>query len=109
MRRDLLADQRRVVEETHAYLGWYLQTKAEEGQSSGSITREDLRDLLQTYLAGRPRAQELADEVYSAITDRVLCMVEREDAFEFGVQSLREYFAAIHIFEPHAQRKWELP
>ena len=52
----LLADQRRVVEETHAYLGWYLQTKAEEGQSSGSITREDLRDLLQTYLAGRTRS-----------------------------------------------------
>ncbi|WP_241986696.1 NACHT domain-containing protein [Cryobacterium fucosi] len=95
----LLADQRRVVEETHAYLGWYLQTKAEEGQSAGSIKRDELRALLQAYLAGRPRAQELADELYSAITDRVLCMVEREDAFEFEVQSLREYFAALHIFE----------
>lgn len=95
----LLADQRRVVEETHAYLGWYLQTKAEEGQSAGSINRDDLRALLQSYLAGRPRAQELADELYSAITDRVLCMVEREGAFEFEVQSLREYFAALHIFD----------
>ncbi|MGO1315430.1 MAG: NACHT domain-containing protein [Cellulomonadaceae bacterium] len=95
----LLADQRRVVEETHAYLGWYLQTKAEEGQSAGSIKRDELRDLLRTYLAGRPREQELADQLYSAITDRVLCMVEREDAFEFEVQSLREYFAALHIFD----------
>nr|AXV46306.1 HNH endonuclease, ATP-binding protein [Arthrobacter sp.] len=95
----LLADKRRVIEDTHAYLGWYLQTKAEEGQSAGSITRDELRQLLRTYLAGRPKEQELADELYSALTDRVLCLVERDDAFEFEVQSLREYFAALHIFE----------
>lgn len=95
----LLADKRRVVEDTHAYLGWYLQTKAEEGRSAGSITREELRQLLRAYLVGRPKEQELADELYSAITDRVLCLVERDDAFEFEVQSLREYFAALHIFE----------
>lgn len=95
----LLADQRRVVEDTHAYLGWYLQTKAEEGQSAGSITRDELRALLRTYLIGQPKEQQLADELYSAITDRVLCLVERDDAFEFEVQSLREYFAALHLFE----------
>lgn len=95
----LLADKRRVIEDTHAYLGWYLQTKAEQGQTAGSVTREELRGLLRTYLAGRPKEQELADELYSAITDRVLCLVERDDAFEFEVQSLREYFAALHIFD----------
>lgn len=95
----LLADKRRVIEDTHAYLGWYLQAKAEEGQSAGSITRDELRELLRTYLSGQPKAQELAEEIYSAITDRVLCLVEREDAFEFEVQSLREYFAALYIFE----------
>lgn len=50
-------------------------------------------------LAGQPEEQKLADEMYSAITDRVLCLVERNDAFEFEVQSLREYFAALHMFE----------
>lgn len=95
----LLADKRRVVEETHAYLGWYLQTKAEEGRSAGSITRIELREQLRIYLAGRPKEQQLADQLYSAMTDRVLCLVERDDAFEFEVQSLREYFASIHIFE----------
>jgi hypothetical protein len=95
----LLAEQRGVVEDTHAYLGWYLQSKAEEGQTAGSISRDELKQVLHTYLAGRPRAQELAQELYSAITDRVLCLVERNDAFEFEVQSLREYFAALHIFE----------
>ncbi|OZC62010.1 HNH endonuclease [Rhodococcus sp. 15-725-2-2b] len=93
----LLAEQRRVVEDTHAYLGWYLQSRAETGRSAGRITREELRHLLREYLAGQPEEQKLADELYSAITDRVLCLVERDDAFEFEVQSLREYFAALHI------------
>ncbi|WP_258067233.1 NACHT domain-containing NTPase [Arthrobacter sp. GMC3] len=95
----LLAEKRRVIEDTHAYLGWYLQAKAEKGKSSGSITRDELRELLRHYLVGRPKQQELADELYSAITDRVLCLVERDDAFEFEVQSLREYFASLHIFD----------
>lgn len=95
----LLKDLRRVVEDTHAYLGWYLQTKAEEGKSAGSITRDELRTLLRAYLTGQPKEQQLADDLYSAITDRVLCLVERDDAFEFEVQSLREYFAALHIYE----------
>lgn len=95
----LLAEQRRVVEDTHAYLGWYLQADAEQQQTSGSITRDALRRLLRDHLADHSEEQQLADELYSAITDRVLCMVEREDAFEFEVQSLREYFAALYIFE----------
>jgi len=95
----LLAEQRRVVEDTHAYLGWYLQTKAEQGQSSGSITRDELRQLLRNHLAGHTEELRLADELYSAITDRVLCLVERDDAFEFEVQSLREYFAALYVFD----------
>lgn len=95
----LLIKKRRVLEETHAYLGWHLQAKAEEGQSAGSITRTELRELLRAYLVGRPEEQTLADQIYSAITDRVLCLVERDDAFEFEVQSLREYFAALHLFE----------
>ncbi|MCP1415719.1 hypothetical protein J3D46_005061 [Paenarthrobacter sp. A20] len=95
----LLRQQRRVLEKTHAYLGWYLQTRAEEGKSSGSITRADLRDLLRNYLSGNEEEQALAEDIYSAITDRVLCLVERNDAFEFEVQSLREYFAAVHLFQ----------
>ncbi|EYT57100.1 hypothetical protein D514_0118680 [Microbacterium sp. UCD-TDU] len=95
----LLDERRRVVEDTHAYLGWYLQAKAEQGDSSGAITRDELKRLLRSYLAGQPEEQELAEEIYSAITDRVLCLVERNDAFEFEVQSLREYFAALHMFE----------
>lgn len=95
----LLADQRRVIEDTHAYLGWYLQMKAETGQSSGSITGKELRDLLREHLAGQVDELKLADQLYSAISSRVLCLVERDDAFEFEVQSLREYFAAVYLFD----------
>ena len=95
----LLGAQRRVIEDTHAFLGWHLQAMAEQGHGSGRITRAGLRDALRTYLRGQPRELELADELYSALTDRVLCLVERDDAFEFEVQSLREYFAARHLFD----------
>lgn len=95
----LLAEQRRVVEDTHAFLGWHLQTKAEQGESSGSITRDELRRLLRKHLAGHTEELKLAEELYSAITSRVLCLVERDDAFEFEVQSLREYFAAQYVYD----------
>ena len=95
----LLGNQRRVVENTHAFLAWYIQTKAEQGESSGAIGRDQLRTLLREFLAGRNEELKLAETLYSAITSRVLCLVERDDAFEFEVQSLREYFAAWYIFQ----------
>lgn len=95
----LLGNQRRVVENTHAFLAWYIQTKAERGESSGAIGRSQLRTLLREFLAGRNEELKLAEKLYSALTSRVLCLVERDDAFEFEVQSLREYFAAWYIFQ----------
>jgi len=96
----LLAEERQVIEDIHAYIGWQVQTQAEEGKSSGSIKRDDLKKLLREHLAGREDGQKLADELFSAFTTRVLCLVERDSGyFQFDVQSLREYFAATYIFE----------
>lgn len=95
----LLAEERKVIEDVHAYLGWYLQTKSEEGTSSGSIKRDELKKLVHEHLAGRADGQKLAEKLFSAISNRVLCLVERDTgSFQFEVQSLREYFAAIYIF-----------
>ena len=100
----LLAEERQVIEDIHAYIGWQVQTQAEEGKSSGSIKRDDLKKLIHAHLAGRKDGQKLADELFSAFTTRVLCLVERDPGwFQFDVQSLREYFAATYIFE-EAQR-----
>ena len=96
----LLAQERQVIEDIHAILGWHLQTKAEEGMSAGSIRRDDLKKLLRDQLAGSEDGLKLAEKLFSAFTTRVLCLVERDTgSFQFEVQSLREYFAARYVFE----------
>ncbi|MFV0461346.1 MAG: hypothetical protein ACK5MT_21540 [Actinomycetales bacterium] len=96
----LLAEQRDVIEATHAYIGWYIQTRAEQGKSSGSIKRDELKKVLRECLADDDDGQRLADELFTAYTSRVLCLVERDkDWFQFDVQSLREYFTATYIFD----------
>ncbi|MBO0983837.1 HNH endonuclease [Rathayibacter sp. SD072] len=93
----LLASHRRVIEDTHAFLGWHLQSRAEQGRSSGSISRQNLHTLLKSYLRDREEDYRIVEDIYNALTSRVLCLVERDDLFEFEVQSLREYFAAAHL------------
>lgn len=96
----LLADERQVIEDIHAYIGWYIQTQVELGKSNGAIKRDDLKNLLRAHLADREDGQKLADALLTALTSRMLCLIERDTGwFEFEVQSLREYFAAVHIFD----------
>lgn len=96
----LLADERKVIEDIHAYIGWHIQSEVERGRSNGSIKRDELKKLLRVHLADREDGQKLAEALFNAMTSRVLCLVERETGiFEFEVQSLREYFAAVHIFD----------
>ncbi|WBB77709.1 hypothetical protein O7606_15670 [Micromonospora sp. WMMD882] len=96
----LLSEERKVIEDIHAFLGWHLQSRAEEGIGAGSISRRQIQELVHDHLEGREGGQELAKALFSAISSRVLCLVEREtNQFEFEVQSLREYFAALHIFD----------
>jgi hypothetical protein len=96
----LLAEERKLIEDIHAYIGWYIHTRTEEGHSSGSIRRSDLQKLLREHLDGRDNGPQLADRLFAAFTTRVLCLVERDPgAFQFEVQSLREYFAAIYLYE----------
>ncbi|WP_157900620.1 NACHT domain-containing protein [Mycobacterium rhizamassiliense] len=98
----LLAEERQVIEDIHAYIGWYIHSRAEEGTSSGSIKRTELKAVLERHLEGRKDGQALARELFSALTTRVLCLVERDPGsgeFQFDVQSLREYFAAVYLFD----------
>lgn len=102
----LLAEERQVIEDIHAYIGWFIHTQAEEGEGSGSIRRSDLKTVLREHLQGREDGQALADNLFSAFTTRVLCLVERNPGsgeFQFDVQSLREYFAAVYIFDEAAR------
>lgn len=93
----LLSEQRRLVVEVHQRLAWLLQAAVEEGRSSGSIGRVDLPRILREQLADRPQGLEFAQALFESFEARVMCLVERDGAFEFEVQSLREYFAAVYI------------
>jgi hypothetical protein len=96
----LLSSERDVIEDIHAFLGWFLHKQAEGGKSSGQIARADLKKLLNEHLDGRENGRELANRLFSAMESRVLCLIEREPGFfQFEVQSLREYFAAAYINE----------
>lgn len=96
----LLAEERQVVEDIHAYIGWHIHTRVEEATTSGSIKRDALMALIDEYVRDREDGRELADKLFSAFTTRVLCLVERDaGSFQFEVQSLREYFAATYIFD----------
>ncbi|WP_131806499.1 NACHT domain-containing protein [Mycobacteroides abscessus] len=98
----LLATERRVIEDIHTYIGWHIHAQTEEGQSSGSISRSDLEDVVRNHLEGREDGQAIADQLLAAVTTRLLCLVERDPGsgeFQFEVQSLREYFAAMYLFD----------
>lgn len=96
----LLAERRPVIEEVHAYLGWLLQSLAESRTTAGAISRDALKSELQLHFLDDEDGQRLARELFSAFVSRVLCLVERDPGFfQFEVQSLREYFAALYIFD----------
>jgi hypothetical protein len=96
----LLATERPLVERVHAYLGWYIQTETEAGRCDGAITGVTLQRELRRFLADRDGGKRLADKLFDAFTTRMLCLNAKEhDAYQFEVQTLREYFTAVHIFE----------
>ncbi len=62
----LLSEQRDVIVSVHAYLGWYLQTRAEEG-GAGAISRVELKALVRDHLEGQEYGQDLADRLFSQL------------------------------------------
>ena len=77
-----------------------LQTQAEKGSGSGSITRPALRAQVRDYLEMKEYDPKLADALLAGTVERVGALVSRvEGMFEFEVQPLREYFAARHLYK----------
>jgi hypothetical protein len=84
----------------HQYLAWIIQTQAEEENSKGSITEEQLKALLRDYLVSQGHRASLVDDLFVGMVERVVALVSRvQGTFEFEVQPLREYFAARHLYE----------
>ena len=108
----IVRDNRDLLERIHRYLAWELQSRAEVDSTStskelpsstlpsGSITEEDLRVLLREFLEKDGSDPALVEQLFSGVVERVVAIVSRvQGVYEFDVQTLREYFAARHLYQ----------
>lgn len=97
---DLVRKHRSLLVDIHRFLGWELHSQVELGKSNGTIRGSDLNRLLRGYLEKEGMDPDLADDLFQGAVDRVVAIVSPvADHFEFEVQTLREYFAARHLYE----------
>ena len=67
---------------------------------SGTITEGDLKTLVREFLEREGSDPSLVDRLFSGMVERVVAIVSRvQGLYEFDVQTLREYFAARHLYE----------
>ena len=96
----IVRDYRELIVAIHGVLAWELQTQAETGIGSGSITKRALRDRVWRYLESEEYTPDLVDPLITGTVERVGALVSRvQGTFEFEVQPLREYFAALHLYK----------
>ncbi len=96
----IVRDHRDLLLSIHGVLAWVLQTQAEEGSGSGSISKDALYTRIRDFLTTEEYNPALAGTLLTGTSERVGALVSRvEGTFEFEVQPLREYFAARHLYK----------
>ena len=110
----IVRENRDLLIRIHRHLAWKLHSGSEVAStlnseslpsggsltSSGSITGDDLKVLLKEFLEKEGSDPTLVEELFSGMVERVVAIVSRvEGMYEFDVQTLREYFAARHLYE----------
>ncbi len=108
----VVKENRDLLIRIHRYLAWILQAGAEVDSRSasgmrrsrtphsGSIAEEELKELLKEFLERDGSESALVDKLFSGVVERVVAIVSRvQGTYEFDVQTLREYFAARHLYE----------
>ncbi|GAA4442629.1 NACHT domain-containing protein [Phytohabitans houttuyneae] len=94
----MVAQHRRLVMALHRFLAWHLQTQAELG-GSGKVELAEIKRLIGEFLRAYDDTSPDLTALFTSVTSRVVCLVQRGSGFEFEVQPLREYFAACHLAE----------
>jgi hypothetical protein len=83
----------------HQHIAWILHSEAERGRSSGSLTLEELRREITSYLEEHGHVLDILDALFTGVLERVGVLVQRiEGLYEFEVQPIREYFAAGYLY-----------
>ena len=98
----VVSDNRETLVAFHKLIAWRIHTSVEKGESTGTIHLSELKTLLTDYLTPRGLDAEIVDTLFASVTDRVLCLVQRDldsEEFAFEVQPLREFFAAEYIYD----------
>ena len=108
----VVKENRELLIRIHRYLAWALQSAAEVDSDltsgkqgtgttlSGSIAENDLRALLREFLERDGSDPALVETLFSGMVERVVAIVSRvQGTYEFDVQTLREYFAARHLYQ----------
>lgn len=81
------------------FLGWYLQSRAEEDGHSGRMAYEEVEAAMKHFQRTYGKPEDVVDELFEAATDRLWALTSKEEGtFEFEVLSLREYFAARYLY-----------
>lgn len=97
-----LRQHRDDIETLHEVIGFEIHSRAESDAAAASLSRKELLEVVQKWLAAEGRKTELADHLFKLGEERLgLIMVlkgEGEGArYGFDVQPIREYFAAAFI------------
>ena len=108
----VVKDNRDLLIRIHRHLAWILQSDAENAadsksktrrtsaSSAGTITEEDLKELVRDFLMREGSDTALVEILFDGMVERVVAIVSRvQGSYEFDVQTLREYFAARHLYE----------
>lgn len=92
-------NNRKLLVEIIEYIAWFLQTQAESNGTSGSLSEQELRQLVQEYLIQGQHDVSLLDSIFLSGLERIFVLVQRvAGMYEFEVQPLREYFCAHYLY-----------
>ena len=108
----VVKENRDLLIRVHRYLAWVLQSGAEETSESanttraygtslsGTIAEDNLKALIRDYLERDGSDPTLVERLFGGMVERVVAIVSRvQGLYEFDVQTLREYFAARHLYQ----------
>lgn len=96
---DSVRKHRRDLMEIVPFLGWYLQSRAEEAGHSGRMTKPELEAAMKHFQSAHGKNVRIVDDLFSAATERLWALTGKDEGtYEFEVLSLREYFAAQYLY-----------
>jgi hypothetical protein len=86
--------------DTVSFVAWHLQSRAEVEKDAGRIRTSSLRRAMSNYLDDLGKDTSLVTALVTGMTQRVWVLVSKtQGTFEFDVQTIREFFVALHLYE----------